>query len=410
MGSNHEGSIRCCVGSPAFRPSHSLKDRGRHDAVMLALRTNNDLETAIKTWFSIPEEDDYVYYANTSVKLSQVQQILGQGGAKGLHSWYWGEENGERRPLPPPPVADIDSYISIFLPTTATASALKSFASNAKRLSIRSAVANHIVSKRFIDNSHPLYTQLAAIPKTKAGLPCNPYLDFWAWSCHALQWCGPLPLPQGLGKGETASPKPPLSHPLLAIFMHHFGCAIPTHEAVTTLKLLAAGRTIADVGSGNGYWTLMLRSYGLSVIPVDSAQSEWRVNWLEDPPSSSSHMGGSSGGTVPADGATWLTTTQPNAKGGKDLVLLIVYPIVGADGAGAFTRSLLAAYAGDTIAVVGTQNYNGYTGFKGMTMDEYMEREHGNDGWKRVVQIPLPSFAGKDEALFVFQRRERWSA
>ncbi|KAK4216622.1 hypothetical protein QBC37DRAFT_438736 [Rhypophila decipiens] len=425
MGSNHEGTIRCCVGSPVFRPSHSLKDRGRHDAVMLALRTNNDLETAIKTWFSIPEEDDYVYYANTSVKLSQVQQILGQGGAKGLHSWYWSEENGERRPLPSPPVADIDSYISIFLPTTATASALKSFAFNAKRSSIRSAVANHIISKRFIDNSHPLYAQLAAIPKTKAGLPCNPYLDFWAWSCHALEWCGPPPLPQGLDKpSTTTAPSPPpeagsastskmimpphRSHPLLAIFMHHFGCAIPTHEALTTLKLLAAGRTIADVGSGNGYWTMMLRSYGLSVIPVDSAQSEWRVNWLEDPPSSSSHMDDSSGGTVLADGATWLSSQK--TKGGKDLVLLIVYPIVGADGGGAFTRSLLAAYAGDTIAVVGTQNHNGYTGFKGMAMDEYMEREHKNDGWKRVVQIPLPSFAGKDEALFVFQRRESWCA
>ena len=24
--------------------------------------------------------------------------------------------------------------------------------------------------------------------------------------------------------------------------------------------------------------------------------------------------------------------------------------------------------------------------------------------WKRVLQIPLPSFAGKDEALFVFEK------
>jgi len=25
-------------------------------------------------------------------------------------------------------------------------------------------------------------------------------------------------------------------------------------------------------------------------------------------------------------------------------------------------------------------------------------------GWKRVLQMPLPSFAGKDEALFVFEK------
>ncbi len=27
-------------------------------------------------------------------------------------------------------------------------------------------------------------------------------------------------------------------------------------------------------------------------------------------------------------------------------------------------------------------------------------------GWKRVLQIPLPSFAGKDEALFVFEKTD----
>ena len=66
--------------------------------------------------------------------------------------------------------------------------------------------------------------------------------------------------------------------------------------------------------------------------------------------------------------------------------------------------SLINAYAGDTIAVVGTQNRNGYTSFRDMTMDEYMDREHSEDGWKKIVQIPLPSFAGKDEALFVLPR------
>ncbi|KAJ2974914.1 hypothetical protein NUW58_g8505 [Xylaria curta] len=53
---------------------------------------------------------------------------------------------------------------------------------------------------------------------------------------------------------------------------------------------------------------------------------------------------------------------------------------------------------GDTVAVVGTQNQNGYTGFRDMTMDEFMAREH-SDEWVKVVQVPLPSFPGKDEAL-----------
>jgi hypothetical protein len=183
------------------------------------------------------------------------------------------------------------------------------------------------------------------------------------------------------------------SHHVLPIFMHHFGCVVPSYEALEVLRLVADGRTVADVGSGNGYWTFMLRQHKVDVAAVDNAQSEWRVNWIGD--------------TVVSDGVKWLSRKEN--KGGKEMVLLMVYPIVGGGVAGGveggFTRNLLAAYKGDTVAVVGTQNHNGYTGFRGMTMAEYMGREQPD--WVRVAQIPLPSFAGKDEALFVFQRGER---
>jgi hypothetical protein len=173
--------------------------------------------------------------------------------------------------------------------------------------------------------------------------------------------------------------------------MHHFGCATPTHESLAMLKILADGRAIADIGSGNGYWAFMLRRYGLTVHAVDNMQSEWRVNWVND--------------TVIADGVKWL---HKNASG-KDMVLLLVYPVVGGGVGGGteggFTRNLVAAFEGDTIAVVGTQNGNGYTGFKGVTMDEFMERERKD--WTLIAKIGLPSFPGKDEALYIFQRGGR---
>ena len=81
-------------------------------------------------------------------------------------------------------------------------------------------------------------------------------------------------------------------------------------------------------------------------------------------------------------------------------MLLLVYPQVGAD----FTGRVLRAYEGDAVVVAGTQNGNGFTGFRGETVAEWMEREMAGKGWRRVVQLPLPSFAGKDEALFVFLR------
>lgn len=145
------------------------------------------------------------------------------------------------------------------------------------------------------------------------------------------------------------------------------------------------------MGSGNGYWSFMLRRYGLTVHAVDNMQSEWRVNWIGD--------------TIISDGIQWL---RRNANG-QNMLLLLVYPIVGGGVGGGteggFTRNLVNTFRGDTIAVVGTQNGNGYTGFKNVTMDQFMEREQPE--WTKVVQIPLPSFAGKDEALYVFQREDR---
>ncbi len=41
--------------------------------------------------------------------------------------------------------------------------------------------------------------------------------------------------------------------------------------------------------------------------------------------------------------------------------------------------------------------------FRDQTIDEYITAEIV--GFEKTVQIPLPSFAGKDEALFVFDRR-----
>ncbi|RGP67461.1 hypothetical protein FLONG3_8509 [Fusarium longipes] len=363
-----------CVGSPAFDPDEAIQDVDRQkEAVDHLLK--NDLYNASRVLFQLPDPDPYTYHAITSVKLAQVQSVVNLGGTNGLHVWY---RNDDASPRDPPPQTDIEAYTSIFRPSTATAAVLKNLGTNAKKGSTRSEVAANLEKKRYL---HPELQARLTIPKCKKPPSTNPYLDFWMWSCHSLEWCGPC----------LASERVATSHHVLPIFMHHFGCATPTHESLSILKILADGRSIADIGSGNGYWAFMLRRYGLTVHAVDNMQSEWRVNWIND--------------TVISDGVKWL---RKNTSG-KDMVLLLVYPVVGGGigggTEGGFTRNLVAAFEGDTIAVVGTQNRNGYTGFKGMTMDEFMEREHKE--WTMVVKVSLPSFPGKDEALYVFQRGER---
>ncbi|KAK5092165.1 hypothetical protein LTR16_007770, partial [Cryomyces antarcticus] len=145
-------------------------------------------------------------------------------------------------------------------------------------------------------------------------------------------------------------------------------------------------RPILDIGSGNGYWTYCLRQLGkqgkaLSVVPIDNALSLWRTMWVGD--------------TVTTDAVSYLQKTT----GAKDCILLLVYPQVGGD----FTGKVLESYKGNTVVVAGTQNANGFTAFKTQMIAEWMAKEMSE--FDKTVQIPLPSFAGKDEALFVFERR-----
>ncbi len=155
---------------------------------------------------------------------------------------------------------------------------------------------------------------------------------------------------------------------------------MPSYETLEVIKQSAGNRAVVEIGSGNGYWTYMLRRIGLSVSAVDNLQSEYRTLWIGD--------------TLVTDGEKYLK----EKKGCKDDVLLLVYPIVSSD----FTSRILDSYKGDTICVAGTQNRSGYTAFKDRIIDEYMKAE--NPDYEKTVQIPLPSFPGKDEALFVFER------
>lgn len=155
---------------------------------------------------------------------------------------------------------------------------------------------------------------------------------------------------------------------------------MPSYESLEVIRQLSGKRTVMEIGSGNGYWTYLLRRTGVSVQAVDNLQSEYRTVWIGD--------------TLIEDGENYVKEN----KGCRDKVLLLVYPIVSSD----FTSRILDTYKGDTICVAGTQNRNGYTAFKDRTIDEYMKMEKSD--YERTIQIPLPSFPGKDEALYVFER------
>jgi hypothetical protein len=288
--------------------------------------------------------------------------------------------------IDPPSKTDIEAYTQIFSPKSSTISALNSFASNAKKDSIRASIGEHLKSQLCL----PVSTTELVLPakqKNPKTAFVNPYYDIWVWSCQNLEWAGP----------DANSVKIRQSHHILPIFYHHFGCICPTWDAMSLIQQLAKRksgiRPIVEIGSGNGYWAYLIRALGLTVIAVDNALSEWRTNWIGD--------------TIIADGVKFLET-PPKEMSGPDLggpgcsnaILLLVYPQVSHN----LTSRLINAFKGQTIVVAGTQNLNGYTGFKEETIAQWMERE--KPGFKKLAQIPLPSFAGKDEAFFIFSSEE----
>jgi hypothetical protein len=192
------------------------------------------------------------------------------------------------------------------------------FASNAKKGSVRAAVAQHLGALFHPFGQTPGRYADLTIARNKAHV--NPYFDFWAWSNQVLGWSGPEP--------HTANVK--FSHAILPVLYHHFGCAVPSYEALSTIDQIASDRRILDIGSGNGYWTYMLRhirpttaKQQLEVVAIDNGVSEWRTMWIDD--------------TVEADGPQWLATND----GGKNAVMLLIYPSVGHD----FTAKTILAYS-----------------------------------------------------------------
>jgi hypothetical protein len=272
--------------------------------------------------------------------------------------------------------ADITAYTTIFTSTTSTPALLKSFLFNAKKGSPRSEIATYLSNRYLLPASFK-------VPKLKNHV--NPYLDLWTWSCQETGFMGPLE-----GK-EYADPRSArLTHPVLPVLYHHFGCVCPSWEGLWVVSQFVGGKGagkgdsggVLEMASGNGYWSYLLMRMGIDVVAVDDMSAVWRTMWIED--------------TVKANGVEYLK----KVGGARDRVLLMVYMVPRGD----FTKQVLKAYKGDTIVIAGTQNENRFTGFSDTTVEEYFAREKKD--WEMTVRIALPSFAGKDEAMYVYQRRK----
>lgn len=81
-----------CVGSSSFHP-HQYQQDAQIRAEVEQLLLKNDLFNASRVLFSLPQDDTYVYHAMASVRLREVQHVIGLGRSNGLHAWYRNEDD-----------------------------------------------------------------------------------------------------------------------------------------------------------------------------------------------------------------------------------------------------------------------------------------------------------------------------
>lgn len=368
--------------TPPFDPDAFISNWSREPIVPNADRTFRD---CIIQAFNLPLDDNYVYRAQGETTLEITEKAIGGKRAHGLHGWYHDEEG---KPLDPPHPSppETTSYTTLFYPSVSLPKSLSSFRASAKAQTLRSIISTYLES-RYLNT----YPPLGLIPAKKDRTHTNPYLDIWTYTCHELEWAGPVP--------STTYTK--ISHHILPHLYHHFGCVVPSYAALYALVKIAQpakpkenpnNLPILDIGSGTGYWTYMLRTFPLpagagwkpvEVRAIDNKLSTYRTSWIND--------------TITTSGMDYLKQQD----GGKGTILLLVYP----QATGNFTGPLLKAFRGDWIVVAGTQNGNGFTGFVDTQVEVWVEKNLKE--WELVLRIPLPSFAGKDEGMFVWRRKEK---
>ncbi|KAF2744375.1 hypothetical protein M011DRAFT_488973 [Sporormia fimetaria CBS 119925] len=343
--------------------------------------------------FNLLENDDYVYHAHGATNLEMTQRAIDAGRANGLHAWY---HDADGKPLNPPhpTPAEINAYNTLFSPQPSPLKALTSLSSSSPPNTLRSLISFHLLTPSHTHNPYPNLSLLPPHSSTRTHI--NPGLSYFLHSNTTLEWAGPTPFTT-----HTKS-----SHHMLPILYHHFGCTPPTYASLYCLAKLAQPRRpskepvrpILDIGSGNGYWSYMLRRFPLpekqnwkelEVHAVDNATSEYRVSWVKD--------------TIRSDAVRFLKHGSVGGwkvDGGKGCILLLVYP----QATGGFTEETVRAFEGDTVVIVGTACENGFTGFRDVRVDVWFEKNM--KGWECVLKMPMPSFAGKDEGFFVFRKKD----
>ena len=165
--------------------------------------------------------------------------------------------------------------------------------------------------------------------------------------------------------------------------MQQCSWAVPNEAALAALAHHAPGGKLLEVGAGCGYWARLAESRGLDVIALDDwsdgDDAECYGRWFPR--------------QLRAEGAAWLR----EHGGAPDRALFMCWPRFADDReAAAPADAVLAAYAGDVLALVGERN-DGATWWPS-------EAALQAGGWREEEAVWIPNWPGMRDELAIFKR------
>ncbi len=162
-----------------------------------------------------------------------------------------------------------------------------------------------------------------------------------------------------------------------------YAWAIPNADAIGTIRAVADGRGVLEVGSGTGYWAALLREAGVDIVPTDASPPHTALGAEHNPwhPNTDCFVD-----VIEMDGVA-------AAASAGDRILLLCWPPSPSD----MAYNAVQAYPGDTVVYVG--EWRGVTG-SGALHDMLA------DEWTLEQSVDIPIWARRSDKLLVFTRRD----